>query len=426
VLVLTGDPGTGKSIVARTLAELMRAQGMAIARLDRPAQTPDDFLQAVAEGFGWPEVRSGNVRAAAERYLADGLARGTRALLIVEDAHRLGREVPAQVAHLVKSARQHGADQAPPLTVLLVGHEKFLDTLDSEENAVLESVIDGRYRLQPLTEDEVHRYIERFAAAESASRVFTKPAMNKIAEISRGIPRDIDALCEAALSSASRPRAWLGTPAIPASTAATPATRQATDSPRSAVKVNARLQVPRLRKPSRKIVLVAAGMVVLIALPAAYTLLRQITPQWAAARMTPSIPPPPPTAEVAVPVETPPVELPPPTEATVQESAAVPDAAPTPAPVQERSVPVPETALTPPAPSPVPRPTAVAAPSVAAPALRERPTPRPEPPAPAASRPAPPRERPPAAPRPARSAAAESDGSAAIDWLFRNTPRASD
>ena len=424
-LVLTGDAGTGKTLVARTLAELMRAQGMAIAHLDRPAQSPDDFLQAVGEAYGWPDTRLETVRATAERYLADAHARGTRALLIVEDVHRLGRDVAAQVALLVKLARQRGADQRPPLTVLLVGHDRFLETLQSPENAVLESLIDGRYRLRPLTEDEVHRYIERRVVAESARHGFTRPAMNKIAEISRGIPRDIDVLCEAALIDASRQRLRLvGTPLIPASAAAVTATREAPPSPRSAVRVKARVRAPRVRKTSRNTVLVGVGVLALVALPTAY-IARHVRPQPAAARMPPSIAPPSQPANVLVAVEAP-LADPPTAPPTMQASEP-----PTPAPptVQESAVTVPETSPAPPAPPPAPRPPlAVAAPSVAAPALRERPMLRPEPPTSAVSRPMPPRERPLPSPRPGRPAAqhAEPDPSAVVDWLFRDAPRASD
>jgi type II secretory pathway predicted ATPase ExeA len=413
LLVLTGDAGTGKTLVARTLAELMRAQGMAIARLDRPAQSPDDFLQAAGEAYGWPDIRSETVRATAERYLADAHARGTRALLIVEDAHRLGRDVPAQVALLVKLARQHGADQRPPLTVLLVGRDRFLETLDAPENAVLESLIDGRYRLRPLTEDEVHRYVERLVVAESAPHVFTRAATNRIAEVSRGIPREIDALCEAALIDTSRERGrFVGTKSIPASAAAANATRQAAPPLESAVPVAGRRRAPRARKAYTKTVLAGVGVLVLVALPAAYTV-RHVRPQPAAARMRPSLAPPSQPANVVVPVEAPRVEPPTPAPPTVQESVVT----------------VPETSPTPPAAPPAPPPTAaVAAPSVAAPASRERPILRSEPPTPAVGRPMAPREHPLASQRAARPAVqrAEPDSSAVIDWLFRDAPRASD
>ena len=423
VLVLTGEAGTGKSVVARTLAELMRAQGMAIARLDHPAQAPDQFLQAVGEAYGWPDSRSETVRATAERYLADAHARGTRAVLIVDDAHRLSHDVLAQVALLVKLARQHGADQSPPLTVLLVGQDKFLETLESPENAVLESLVDGRYRLRPLTEEEALRYIERLIVAESAPHVFTRPAMHKIAESSRGIPRDIDALCEAALIDASRRRARpVETKPTPPSTPApaAKATRPAAKPVKRAVKVKARVQAPRLRKASRNTVLVGVGVLALIALPAAYTV-RDLWPQPAAARVRPATAPAEP-AIAAVSVEAPSVEPTAPAPPTVQESAVtVPETSPT----------IPETLPTAAAPPPAPQPTvAIAAPSIAAPALRERPKLRPEPPAPAVARPMspPPAERPLAAQRPARPAAPQAgpDPSAVIDWLFRDAPRASD
>jgi type II secretory pathway predicted ATPase ExeA len=416
-LVLTGDVGAGKTTVAGTLADLMRAQGMAIARLDHPAQSPEEFLRAVGEAFAWPDLRPETVRATAERYLAEAHARGTRALLVVDDAHRLGPDVLAQVALLVKAARQQGADQRPPLTVLLVGHDRLLGMLDSPENAALEALIDGRYRLRPLTEEEAHRYIERLVVAESAPHVFTRPAMNKIAEISRGIPRDIDALCEAALSDASKRRQRLvGTKLIPASAAAVNATRQAARSLQSAVKVKAHLRAPRLPKAYTKAALVVVGVVALIAPPAAY-IVRHVTPQPASARMRPSMTPLSPPANVVLPVQVPPLE----------------PSIPVPQPLQEHAVAAQETPPTPPTP-PVLAPASapaivVAAPSVvAAPALRERPVVRSEPSTPGASRPIAPRERPVPAQRPAGPAArhGEPDGSAIIDWLFRDAPRASE
>jgi general secretion pathway protein A len=159
----------------------------------------------VRAAYGWADIPGETFFARAERFLLEAHAQEIRALLIVEESQRLESDVAAEIARLVSLAQRVGGDRGSPLTVLLVGHDDFLARLDSPDNVPLKSVVKARYRLRPLTEDEVRGYVEqRLAVAEIARNLFTAPALTKIAEISHGIPRAIDVLCDAALAEASR------------------------------------------------------------------------------------------------------------------------------------------------------------------------------------------------------------------------------
>jgi general secretion pathway protein A len=204
-LVLTGEPGTGKTVIANTLAALLRPNGVTIGRIDFPSRDRREFLEAVGKAYGWPDVRGEAFVPIAERFLSETLARETRALLILEEAQGLGADVLAEVASLAQLSKRVGGDHGSPLSILLVGQDELLEVLRSPEHAALETTIAGRHRLRRLTEDEVRGYIEhRLDITESPRDRFTPSAIGRIAELSHGIPRVINTLCERALTEASR------------------------------------------------------------------------------------------------------------------------------------------------------------------------------------------------------------------------------
>ena len=443
-LVLTGEAGTGKTVIANTLAALMRLKGMAVGRLGYPIQRPENFFQAVGEAFGWPDVRPETVAETAERCLADAQARDTRALLIVEDAQRLGPNVPAQIARLVKLARRQGADRRSPLSVLLVGDGTFLELLGSPANAELESVIEGRHELRPLTEDEVRAYIEhRLIIAESPPDLFTGPATKKIAQLSGGVTRVINALCDRALTEASRQGVRNVGPKLVTTSADDVNPERSARSPErpEVAPVEAPSAPTRVRKTYRNALLAGVGGLVLVALPSAYTV-RHIRPQVAVARVAPpSVLQPPSTGHIPASTSGVSTEEEPDEETSESErdlpsamapaggaSGIDPSTAMPPPPSQTAATmpaPPPKTTSTPPVTPPPPRPALTAsAPAIPARTLREPAAPRPESP-PTVSRPS---SRPPG-PAPTRGPAldarrnAEPDPSSVIDWLLREAPR---
>ena len=205
VLVLTGGTGTGKTVIARTLDALVRPNGVRVARLDYPCHDPEDFARAVREAYGWPAAGRDGFFSTAQAFFREAQARDLRALLILDEAHGVRADVLSEIMRLVTLAKEVGADAGSPFTVLLVGQDALTESLCSAQNVSLNALMDVRYRLDPLSDNDVPGYIEhRLLTAQLTRDTFTASAVEGIADISDGIPRVIDQLCDAALAEASR------------------------------------------------------------------------------------------------------------------------------------------------------------------------------------------------------------------------------
>ena len=431
-LVLTGEVGTGKTMIANTVAAFLLPHGVAIGRVEYPSDDPDDFCQSVGEAFGWQDVRNETFFPRAEEFLGETHLREGRALLVVEEAQRLGRHVFAHIARLVTRSRRIGGDRGSPLTVLLVGQDDLTAVLDAPENATMKSVVQASYRLRPLTEDEVQEYIQHQLIIANAPRdLFTPPALKRVADISRGIPRVINTLCHRAVIEAARQGVRnIGPKLVQASDDALIPLR-GTGVVHPAAAPSTTVTAPSARSRTRKThwvkLAAVAGGLVLVTLSVGYAV-HQVRREAAVARFV-APPTPPPTPSTQTPVTTPSsTEAPPPrletsASAPVTVAPTAPVEAPRPAPtapvqVTTPMVPVEAPRATPPAPAHVITPPATQQRAVVRPPA---PTPIAPPPAAVRARPEPTRQAPTTAGR-----KPEPDPMNVIDWLFRDAPRSAD
>lgn len=191
LLLLVGEAGTGKSVLAHTLAVRAREEAVVVGRLLYPILEGMDLLAAVAEAFGlssdFPD-RQGFVEQL-RRFVAETAAAGQRVLLVVDEAQRLDDHL------LIELARLPYDGGSATFSVLLVGQRGVLDTLRAggvEPDALC--------HLRPLTREQTAEYIaHRLRAAGGRGRLFTPSALRKIWVVSEGIPRAINALCITAL-----------------------------------------------------------------------------------------------------------------------------------------------------------------------------------------------------------------------------------
>jgi len=195
LLVLVGEAGTGKTVLAHALAVRVRAEQVVVGRLLYPTLEGMDLSAAVAEAFGLSATfkdREGFVEQF-RRFVAETVTAGRRVLLIVDEAQRLNRELLVELGRLPYA---DGAGDAASLSVLVVGQRSLLDTLRAD---VVEP--DILCHLRPLTREQTAEYIaHRLRAVRHRGRLFTPSALRKIWVVSEGIPQAANALCVDALS----------------------------------------------------------------------------------------------------------------------------------------------------------------------------------------------------------------------------------
>jgi type II secretory pathway predicted ATPase ExeA len=194
LIVLVGEGGTGKTVVAHALAVRVREEGVVVGPLLYPILEGMDLLGAVTEAFGLPADFKDRAEFVAQfhRFVAETAATGRRVLLIVDEAQRLSGDLLVELGRLPYA---DGPGGAASLTVLLVGQRGLLETLraSSVEPDVL-------CHLRPLTREQTAEYVtHRLRAAGHRSRLFTPPALRKIWVVSEGIPRAVNSLCVDAL-----------------------------------------------------------------------------------------------------------------------------------------------------------------------------------------------------------------------------------
>jgi len=88
------------------------------------------------------------------------------------------------------------------IQIVLLGQRELEEKLSEENLRQFDQRILVRYNLFPLELDEIQPYVEhQLKIAKAPSVEFSVQAINKIYEITRGLPRMINVLCERAMMS---------------------------------------------------------------------------------------------------------------------------------------------------------------------------------------------------------------------------------
>src|SRR5271166_4367259 len=197
---LTGEVGTGKTTVVRTL--LSRVPHHAdVALILNPRVTPVEFLLTICEELGLQlgEADRDSVKEmvdALNRRLLSAHAEGRRVIVIVDEAQNLSAEVLEQVRLLTNLE----TPTQKLLQIILIGQPELRDLLDRTELRQLAQRITGRYHLNPLTREESKAYVRhRLRVAGVSGEVFTRRALSEVHRLSSGIPRVINVCCDRAL-----------------------------------------------------------------------------------------------------------------------------------------------------------------------------------------------------------------------------------
>jgi len=197
---LTGEVGTGKTTVIRSLLEQLPGHAD-VALILNPRVTPAEFLLTICEELHVPVPESGRgstktLMDLLGRHLLDTHARGRRVVLIVDEAQNLSTETLEQVRLLTNLETA----TTKLLQIILIGQPELRTLLDQPDLRQLAQRITGRYHLNPLSAEETAGYVKhRMRVAGATAEVFTPAALREIHRLSGGIPRVINVICDRAL-----------------------------------------------------------------------------------------------------------------------------------------------------------------------------------------------------------------------------------
>jgi len=197
-LRLSGHGGTGKSLLARRLFEELEEEVFEASLLVMMQGTADavSVLRRFATDLGLedpPSSRAGLIGALYEQ-MAIVREDGRHAVLIIDDAHVLGRDAMAEIAGLLNLEYE----DRRLVSLLLVGMPE-LDEIVASVPSLCERV-DVRVPLAALGEAESIAYLShRIEAASGSPRLFEEGALKAIYTLGGGRPRRMNALADNAL-----------------------------------------------------------------------------------------------------------------------------------------------------------------------------------------------------------------------------------
>jgi general secretion pathway protein A len=198
-VLLTGEVGTGKTTVCRCLLDQV-PENTEIAFVLNPKVTVEELLATICDelGIGYPaDTKSIKVFVdLLNAYLLDTHAKGRKTVLIIDEAQNLSADVLEQLRLLTNLE----TNQFKLLQIILLGQPELRHKLSRPELRQLAQRITARYHLGPLSRKDVEAYVtHRLSVAGLKTQLFSPSSMDKLYQLSGGVPRLINVLCDRSL-----------------------------------------------------------------------------------------------------------------------------------------------------------------------------------------------------------------------------------
>lgn len=222
LMLLTGDTGMGKTTLCRAVIQALGPRTFSALILN-PYMSDAEVLRVILRDFGLvtrEEIRSGVFAKADVPQLLDTLEGflkslvdlNSYAVVIIDEAQSLSAKVLDQV-RVLGGIELEGRRL---LQIILVGQPDLLSTIKTESLRALDERISRRAVLGPLPPADVDDYIQhRLTVAGGKDTInFTPESVNLVAELTRGVPRRINLLCDRTLEAGRIEGTNVITPAI--------------------------------------------------------------------------------------------------------------------------------------------------------------------------------------------------------------------
>jgi general secretion pathway protein A len=200
-LVLTGDAGTGKTTLLRTMLRRVSPDRTLFSFVVHPTLTASEFLEYTLMDFGITDIPESKAQRLVlfQGFLLSAQKQGKIPVLVVDEAQKLSPELLEEIRLLTNfETSEHKL-----LQIILAGQNELSATLTREDMRQLRQRVAVRVTIGALTESEVRQYIHtRWTRAGGKVPPFAAEAIPAIAQCSGGIPRVINAVCDAALTNA--------------------------------------------------------------------------------------------------------------------------------------------------------------------------------------------------------------------------------
>src|SRR5215217_3851558 len=197
-VVITGEIGSGKTTLLQTLLRGIDTQ-TTVARIVNTMLEPRELIETIMIDFGLDttgRTKPVMLRDLAQ-YLVDQRLAGRLVLLVIDEAQNLSLAALEELRMLSNLE----TEKSKLLQIVMVGQPNLRDKLLAPELEQLRQRITVSYHLAPLDPAETANYINHRLrrAAIGAPLEFPRDVTATIHARSRGVPRIVNVICDAAL-----------------------------------------------------------------------------------------------------------------------------------------------------------------------------------------------------------------------------------
>lgn len=196
-LLLTGDVGTGKTVLINRLVRNIHLQSI-ISTVPDPGLEMIDFFNFLAASFRFGRTikSKGEFLALLKKFLIKAEAIKRKVLLLIDEAQRLNHSLLEEIRLLSNIEMEN----RKLISIFFVGQSEFNQILLEPRNRAVRQRIAVRYQIEPLSVEETAQYVlHRLQVAGAEHSIFTSEALREVYVFTKGNPRLTNIICDHAL-----------------------------------------------------------------------------------------------------------------------------------------------------------------------------------------------------------------------------------
>ena len=196
--VITGEAGKGKTTIVRNWSKTLNPSRFKVIYSMLTTLTVAEFYKHLADQFGLEPMarKNKNFKNIQNEIIRYSVEKRITPVIIIDEANYINTGILNDLK-LLFNFEMDSKDRA---VVLLVGLPQLNNTLRLRAHEPLRQRITMNYHLEGLPKEEARTYIQgKLSGANCHTNIFSEGALEALINVSNGIPRVIDKICNACL-----------------------------------------------------------------------------------------------------------------------------------------------------------------------------------------------------------------------------------